>query len=140
MTRLIVATDGSCYPNPGPGGWAWVNAAGDHDSGAKADTTNNAMELTAIGMAIAANPGPLLIQSDSSYAIGCIAKWGPIWERNGWRTKAGEPVKNARLISRIRELLDVHDVEFEWVRGHNGHELNERADELAGAARGRVGQ
>lgn len=135
MRRTTLATDGSCLTNPGPGGWAWITEDGAHDSGAKAATTNNEMELTAILQALRAFPHtPLLIQSDSRYSIDCVTKWCVGWARNNWRKRDGEPIKNLIVIQGIVTELQGRDITFEWVRGHNGHHLNEQADTLANRA------
>lgn len=135
--RTVVATDGSCLRNPdGPGGWAWITNDGDYDSGGHPSTTNNIMELTAILQALRAFPAPaaLHIQSDSKYSINCVTLWCIGWARNGWRKRKGEPIANLDLIRTIVNELDGRDVTFEWVRGHNGHHLNEAADDLANTA------
>ena len=137
MTRRItVATDGSCNCVTRKGGWAWVTDCYGSDSGPESDTTNNAMELTAILQALLAfpHPQPLHIQSDSMYSLDCITKWWKGWEAKGWVKRDGEPVKNKDLIQRIVVELKERDVTFEHVRGHRGHRLNEMADRLAGAA------
>lgn len=131
---MIVATDGACLGNPGPGGWAWFTEDGQYDNGSHPSTTNNIMELTAILRALQAFPDPLIIQSDSQYSIDCVTKWWKGWARNGWRRQKNKPIKNVELIKTIVAELDGRDVTFEWVRGHNGHRLNEAADELANSA------
>lgn len=133
-TRTIVATDGACEPNPGPGGWAWFTKDGRYDSGHHPATTNNIMELTAIKEAILSLDGPLYIQSDSQYAINCLTKWWRSWQKKGWMTKPGKPVKNRELIESIVAAIEGRDIIWEWVRGHDGHALNEAADDLANAA------
>src|SRR4051812_13772235 len=92
---LRIYTDGACSGNPGPGGWAWASSRDHHGSGGEAATTNNKMELTAVLRAIEDNPGrPLTLVMDSTYVKDGLQKWSVNWIRNGWRTKAGEPVKN----------------------------------------------
>jgi ribonuclease HI len=139
VSRIVIATDGACLPtNPGPGGWAWITEDGQYDSGHKPHATNNEMELTAIWRALLAFPHPteLHIQSDSQYSINCVTKWWMGWERNGWKRRKDQPIKNVELIKSIVTELWVtkRAVTFEWVRGHNGHPLNEAADSLAEAA------
>ncbi|MDR0481919.1 MAG: ribonuclease HI [Cellulomonadaceae bacterium] len=136
----IVSTDGSCLKNPGGAiGWAWVDHAGGRfDSGGAASGTNQIAELTAILRAIHAHPGPepLLIESDSQYAINCATQWLPGWKRKGWRTASGKPVKNLELVQGIEAAMNAREgaINFRWVRGHVGNTFNERADELAGIA------
>ena len=129
-----VATDGSALGNPGPGGWGWCVDSRRQASGGERHTTNNIMELVAIREALVANPGPLEILTDSQYAINCLTKWLPGWRRRGWKTSSGTPVKNKDLIVEIAGLLAGRAVTFTWVRGHNGHPLNEAADLLARTA------
>ncbi|WP_425955380.1 ribonuclease H family protein [Xylanimonas sp. McL0601] len=149
---IIVSTDGSCLRNPGGAiGWAWVNHEGGRfDSGGAASGTNQVAELTAVLRAVEAHPGaePLLIESDSQYAIRCSSEWLEGWRRKGWRTASGGPVKNLELVQAIDAAITRRPgpVRFRWVRGHVGNPFNERADELAGlaatewaAGRGEVG-
>lgn len=136
---IIVSTDGSCLRNPGGAiGWAWVDHTGPTASGGAASGTNQIAELRALLEAIRAHPGPepLLIESDSQYAIRCASQWLAGWRRNGWRTTAGAPVKNLALIQGIdREIAERSGpVRFHWVRGHVGNHFNEMADKLAAEA------
>ncbi|QXC61310.1 ribonuclease HI [Aquihabitans sp. G128] len=95
---LRIYTDGACSGNPGPGGWAWASSREHFGSGGEAATTNNKMELTAVLRAIEDNPGrPLTLVMDSTYVKDGLQKWSVNWIRNGWRTKAGEPVKNREI-------------------------------------------
>ncbi|NEW43611.1 ribonuclease H family protein [Nocardia cyriacigeorgica] len=140
---IIVSTDGSCLRNPGGAiGWAWVNHQGPADSGGAASGTNQIAELRALLEAILAHPSdePLLIESDSLYAIKCASEWIAGWRRNGWRTSTGGAVKNAELIQRIDRAIASRPgpVRFRWVRGHVGNYFNEQADTLAGQAARRV--
>ncbi|MDR2703461.1 MAG: ribonuclease HI [Cellulomonadaceae bacterium] len=136
----IVSTDGSCLKNPGGAiGWAWVDHSGRRcDPGGAASGTNQSAELQAILEALKAHPGaePLMIESDSQYAIRCATEWLPGWKRKGWRTASGGPVQNLALIQTIDAEITQRPgpVRFRWVRGHVGNVFNERADELAGAA------
>lgn len=131
-----MATDGSCLSNPGgAGGWAWVVSEQQWAAGGNASTTNQRMELQAIGEAVRAFPDrPLLIQSDSQYSIKCLTVWLPGWVKNNWKNSAKKDVANQDLIKYIAFLLEGRDVKFEHVRGHQGHVLNEIADVKCGAA------
>ncbi|PZR51698.1 ribonuclease HI [Xylanimonas oleitrophica] len=137
---IIVSTDGSCLRNPGGAiGWAWIaHEGGRFDSGGAASGTNQVAELTAVLRAIEAHPGgePLLIESDSQYAIRCSSEWIEGWKRKGWRTASGSPVKNLELVQAIDRAITQREgpVRFRWVRGHVGNPFNERADQLAGLA------
>jgi ribonuclease HI len=137
---IIVSTDGSCLRNPGGAiGWAWIaHEGGRFDSGGAASGTNQIAELTALLRAIEAHPGPepLLIESDSQYAIRCASEWLDGWKRKGWRTASGGVVKNLELVQAIDRAIAARPgpVRFRWVRGHVGNPFNERADQLAGLA------
>ncbi|MEV0294271.1 ribonuclease H [Nocardia sp. NPDC050710] len=136
---IIVSTDGSCLRNPGGAiGWAWVNHQGSSRSGGAATGTNQIAELRAVHEAIVAHPGPepLLIESDSLYAIKCASEWISGWRINGWRTSSGAAVKNVEIIKQIDRAIASRPgpVRFRWVRGHVGNYFNEQADALAGAA------
>ncbi|MFE4499215.1 ribonuclease H [Rhodococcus sp. NPDC056743] len=136
---IIVSTDGSCLRNPGGAiGWAWVNHEGPSMSGGESSGTNQIAELRALFEAVVAHPGdePLLIESDSQYAIKCASEWLPSWKRKGWKTASGGAVKNLELVQSIdRAISDrVGPVRFRWVRGHVGNHYNEVADKLAGEA------
>ncbi|MFE3293397.1 ribonuclease H [Rhodococcus sp. NPDC059234] len=136
---IIVSTDGSCLRNPGGAiGWAWVNHTGPSQSGGEPSGTNQVAELRAVLEAIRAHPGsePMVIESDSQYAIKCASEWVSGWKRKGWRTASGEPVKNIDLVRGIDEALAERPgpVRFRWVRGHVGNHYNEEADKLAGEA------
>ncbi len=135
--RITVATDGSCLVNPGgPGGWAWVVSQSCWAAGGNPSTTNQRMELQAVGEAVRAFPAgvSLHIQSDSRYAINCLTTWLPGWIRNDWRNSAKKPVANRDLIEYIAHLMHGRTITFEHVRGHRGHPLNELADVTCGAA------
>ncbi len=140
---IIVSTDGSCLRNPGGAiGWAWVNHAGGSASGGAPTGTNQIAELRALLEAVRAHHGsePLLIESDSLYAIKCASEWINGWRRNGWRTSTGGAVKNVELIRLIDEAISTRPgpVRFRWVRGHVGNYFNEQADTLAGQAARKV--
>ena len=128
-----VFTDGACSGNPGPGGWAWASSKDHFGSGGEVETTNNRMELTAVLKALTDNPGPLVVVMDSTYVKDGLEKWHKGWVRNGWRTKAGTPVKNRDLWEPLIELVRARgdDVSFEWVKGHSGDFMNDLVDLLA---------
>ncbi|WP_265563336.1 ribonuclease HI [Sphingomicrobium arenosum] len=139
MQQVEIFTDGACKGNPGPGGWGAVLRAGDHEkelSGSEADSTNNRMELMAAIAALEAlkRPCKVDITTDSVYVRDGITKWIHGWKKNGWKTAAKKPVKNAELWQRLAAAASPHMVEWHWVKGHAGHPENERADQLACAA------
>ena len=134
--RVEIWTDGACSGNPGPGGWGAVLRYGDREKelfGGEPDTTNNRMELMAAIQALEAlkRPSQVSITTDSTYVRSGITDWIQGWKRNGWRTAAKKPVKNADLWRRLDDARDRHQVDWHWVKGHAGHPENERADELA---------
>lgn len=134
--RVVIHTDGACSGNPGPGGWGAVlqfNGTMRELSGGAPQTTNNRMELTAAIEALSALKRPCVVElhTDSQYLRHGITQWIRAWKRNGWKTADRKPVKNMDLWQRLDELIGVHDVDWRWVRGHAGHDLNERADMLA---------
>ncbi|MCJ0979933.1 ribonuclease HI [Rhodococcus sp. ARC_M12] len=136
---IIVSTDGSCLRNPGGAiGWAWVNHTGPSNSGGEPSGTNQVAELRALLEAVSAHPGPepLLIESDSQYAIKCASEWLAGWKRKGWKTASGTPVRNLELVQSIERAITDREgpVRFRWVRGHVGNHFNEAADALAGEA------
>lgn len=132
----IIATDGACSGNPGPGGWAWVEQkSGARESGGAARTTNNIMELTALinGLEYVGPESSLLIRCDSKYVIDAMTKWAPGWRRKGWKKADGQPVKNRELVERLLNLYEgrTGNTEVEWVKGHDGDAANELCDSLA---------
>jgi ribonuclease HI len=134
--HVIIHTDGACSGNPGPGGWGAILEWNGHRKeikGGEPHTTNNRMELTAAIMALEAlkRPCTVEIHTDSQYLRQGITAWILTWKRNGWRTADKKPVKNVDLWQRLDAALAHHQVRWHWVRGHAGHDLNERADELA---------
>ena len=136
MTRVEIFTDGACKGNPGPGGWGAIIRAGGKEkelSGGEAMTTNNRMELLAAIRALEAlkRPCEVDLTTDSVYVRDGITHWIHNWQRNGWRTADKKPVKNMDLWQRLDAAITRHEVRWHWVRGHAGHELNERADQLA---------
>jgi len=142
-TPVIIYTDGGCIGNPGPGGWAAVLQAGEHEkaiSGRFRETTNNRMELRAAIEALEALKRPCRIElyTDSSYVRNGITQWIHGWQRNGWRTASKAPVKNQDLWRRLQAALERHQtaggITWHWTKGHAGNVLNERVDELANSA------
>ena len=141
MPELYAYTDGACSGNPGPGGWGVLMVAKEGSSviktrdlsGGTVKTTNNQMELTAAIMALEAleKPSKIKIITDSSYVKDGITKWIFAWKKNGWKTAAKKSVKNEELWKRLENATQIHDVSWEWIKGHAGHLENERADELA---------
>ncbi|MDX6592848.1 MAG: ribonuclease [Gaiellales bacterium] len=135
--------DGACSGNPGPGGWAAILRWNGHErelSGGERLTTNNRMELQSVieGLAAISRPMDVIVHTDSSYVEQAFTRgWLEGWQRNGWRTASKQPVKNQDLWERLAEEAARHRVEFRRVKGHAGVELNERADQLAVAARDR---
>ncbi len=136
MSHVIIHTDGACKGNPGPGGWgAILQAAGKTKelSGGEPLTTNNRMELTAAIMALEAltRPCQVDLHTDSKYVMDGITGWIHGWKARGWKTADKKPVKNDDLWKRLDAARARHEVKWHWVKGHAGHELNERADQLA---------
>ncbi|MGD8422725.1 MAG: ribonuclease HI [Methyloceanibacter sp.] len=134
--KVLIHTDGACSGNPGPGGWGAILESGPHRKelkGGEAHTTNNRMELTAAIEALEALKGPSDVElyTDSNYLRGGITGWINGWKRNGWRTADKKPVKNIELWQRLDQAEARHNVNWHWVKGHAGHDENERADELA---------
>lgn len=139
MKLVTIHTDGGCRGNPGPGGWGAVLTSSGRQrelSGAEANTTNNRMELQAAISALGAlrEPCEVTIFTDSQYLRNGITKWIHAWKRNGWVTTNRTPVKNADLWLQLEAALLGHRVTWRWLKGHAGHPLNERCDELARAA------
>ncbi len=140
MNDVEIFTDGACSGNPGPGGWgAILRSKGIEKelSGGEKDTTNNRMEMMAVISALEAltQPCNVKIVTDSQYVMKGMLEWLPSWKKRNWKTAAKKPVKNVDLWQRIEKATERHALEWEWVRGHQGHEGNERADALAVAAR-----
>jgi len=134
-----IFTDGACSGNPGPGGWGVILRYKEVErelSGGEKLTTNNRMELMAAiqGLEALKRPCVVRIHTDSQYLRDGITKWIAGWKRNGWRTADKKPVKNMELWQRLDAAASVHKVRWHWVRGHAGHALNERADQLANEA------
>ncbi len=137
MKTIEIFTDGACSGNPGPGGWGAIlrhNGTEKELSGGEAATTNNRMELMAAIEALSAlkgGPYRVEIYTDSNYVRDGIRGWIHGWKKNGWKTAARKPVKNAELWQALDEARNRHDVHWHWIKGHAGHPENERADELA---------
>jgi len=136
MSRVIIHTDGACSGNPGPGGWGAILRDGGKITeikGGEAATTNNRMELLAAISALESLPDntPAELHTDSQYLRDGITQWLPNWKKNGWRTSDKKLVKNVDLWKRLEAAAERHQVAWHWVRGHVGHDENERADELA---------
>lgn len=134
--RVIIHTDGACSGNPGPGGWGAVLAWNGHRrelKGGEPHTTNNRMELTAAIKALEALKRPCTVElyTDSQYLRSGITEWITTWKANNWRTAEKKPVRNVDLWQRLDAALARHQVHWHWLRGHAGHEFNERADKLA---------
>ena len=138
-----IFTDGACKGNPGPGGWGVLLRYGATEKelwGGERQTTNNRMELTAVIRALEAlnRRCQIKLHTDSQYVQKGISEWIIGWKKRGWKTADKKPVKNDDLWRRLDALAAGHDIEWLWVKGHAGHDGNERADELAN--RGCVGQ
>ena len=143
MPELFAYTDGACSGNPGPGGWGALLLAKDGETvvkerelkGGEADTTNNRMELMAAIRALEGlgRPSEITVVTDSAYVKNGVTGWIHGWKRNGWKTAARKPVKNVELWQRLDEAQARHRVTWKWIKGHAGHEENERADALARA-------
>jgi ribonuclease HI len=139
LKRVEIFTDGACKGNPGPGGWGVVLRMGHHEkelAGSEPATTNNRMELTAAIRALESLREPCHVQlhTDSRYVIDGITGWIFGWQRNGWKTAARKPVLNADLWQELQSAARRHQIEWIWVKGHDGHPENERADKLASDA------
>ena len=134
-----IATDGACKGNPGPGGGGALIRHGDKEkeiSGGEPETTNNRMELRAAIEALNAlnRPCKVTLSIDSKYVKDGITQWIFGWQKNGWRTAARKPVKNADLWQELLKAVEPHQIEWRWVKGHDGDADNERADQLASDA------
>ncbi len=134
-----IFTDGACSGNPGPGGWgAILRYKGNEKeiSGGAAETTNNRMEMMAAIEALESlkRPARVRLHTDSTYVKDGITKWIHGWKRRGWKTAAKKPVKNKDLWQRLEAALAAHEIDWIWVKGHDGHLENERADDLARGA------
>jgi ribonuclease HI len=138
LNHIEIHTDGACKGNPGPGGWGVLLKSGATEKelfGGELETTNNRMELTAVIEALVAlkRPCKVALYLDSEYVRKGITEWIHGWKARGWRTAAKQPVKNVELWQRLDALVSTsgHQIDWHWVRGHNGNPGNERADALA---------
>jgi ribonuclease HI len=134
--RVTIYTDGACSGNPGPGGWGAILSFGGQEKelmGGEPHTTNNRMELLAAISALEALKRPCTVDlyTDSEYLRGGITGWIKGWKKNGWRTSDRKAVKNVELWEELDKVASRHDIRWHWVKGHHGHDENERADELA---------
>ena len=134
--KVELFTDGACKGNPGVGGWGALLRYGQHEKelfGGELNTTNNRMELKAAieGLAALSRPCDVVLTTDSKYVKQGIQQWKAGWKRNGWKTAAKQPVKNQDLWQALDQACQRHQVEWRWVKGHAGHDENERADQLA---------
>ena len=139
MSRVEIFTDGACSGNPGPGGWGAILRAGGHEkelSGGERATTNNRMEMMAVIQSLAAlkTPSEVTLYTDSRYVLDGATKWIKNWKKNGWKTADKKPVKNDDLWRQLEIEAARHEIKWQWVRGHDGHPENERADALARGA------
>jgi len=130
---VVIACDGSCLGNPGPGGWSWAVSDLCWAAGGQARTTNNLMELRAAYEALSATPSdrPLVIETDSEYVINVFSLWLPGWKLRGWLTAARKPVMNRPAIEKVESRLHGREVTWRHVKGHAGHKLNEIVDQHA---------
>jgi len=133
---IEIYTDGACRGNPGPGGWGVLLRSGEHEKqlhGGEKHTTNNRMEMMAVieGLKSLKQQGQIKIVTDSKYVLNGVTQWMPNWKKNNWKTAAKKPVKNVDLWQQLDELLQGHEVQWQWVKGHSGHPENELVDQLA---------
>ncbi len=136
--EVALYADGACTGNPGPGGWGTILISRDSGrrvelSGSDPDTTNNRMEMIAVieGLRRLKRPCRVRVVTDSRYVVDGMKSWIHSWRRNGWKTADRKPVKNRELWEELSRLSGIHRMQFEWIRGHAGHEENERCDQLA---------
>lgn len=137
MKKVYLYSDGACAGNPGPGGWGTILQYGEHErelSGGAKNTTNNKMELTGVieGLKALKEPCTVHVTTDSQYIVNMFNNhWIDGWVKKGWKKSDGSPVANQDLLTELLSLMDIHVVTYEWVKGHNGHPINERCDKLA---------
>ena len=137
MEEVTIYTDGACSGNPGPGGWGAIlmyKNSKKEISGAKKNTTNNVMELTAVieALKLLKFPCKVNVYSDSAYVVNAfLQKWILGWQKNNWKTSGKEPVKNKEIWQELYELTKIHNVKFIKVKGHSDNEFNNRCDEMA---------
>lgn len=143
--QVEIYTDGGCDPNPGPGGWGAILISGRHNkeiSGSEAHTTNNRMELTAAieALRLLQRPCKVTLYTDSTYLRNGMTRWMSRWQARDWVKSDGTPVENADLWRALLNAQEIHEVDWHWVRGHQGNRWNERADQLATQARLALGR
>ncbi|MBI3814620.1 MAG: ribonuclease HI [Nitrospinae bacterium] len=139
MKKVFIYADGACRGNPGPGGYGVILKYNDKTKeikGAEGKTTNNKMEMTAAieGLKTLKEPCHVTVVSDSNYLVQGMTKWIKTWLKKGWKTADKNPVKNKELWEELINLSKRHKIEWKWIKGHNGHIENERADKLANEA------
>ena len=141
LPHVELYTDGACSGNPGPGGWAYIlrhpgSGSEKEVTGGESSTTNNRMELTSVieGLKALDRPCRVDLYSDSQYVIKGMREWMDEWKKKGWKRGRNDPVMNVELWKKLDDLRQVHQIKYHWVRGHNDHPQNERADRLAVAA------
>ena len=134
---VYIFSDGACSGNPGPGGYGVILRCDGREkelSGGEAHTTNNRMELMGVitGLEALKMPCRVILQTDSKYVVDSVTKgWAKGWRKNGWVKSDKKPALNSDLWERLLDLLEIHEVTFNWIKGHAGHEENERCDRLA---------
>ncbi len=139
-TKVEMFTDGACSGNPGPGGWGTILRSGEYEkefSGGEPETTNNKMELTAVieGFRALKRPCKVVLYTDSQYVANGLDKgWAAQWKANGWRKADKKPAQNIELWDELLTLVEPHDLQIIWLKGHAGHPENERCDTLAVSA------
>ena len=136
MKTVEIFTDGACRGNPGPGGWGALLRYGDNERtlcGGEHETTNNRMEVMAViqGLSALQRACEVTVTSDSTYVLKGIQEWMPNWKKRGWKTASKKPVKNVDLWQQLDQLVELHTIDWQWVKGHSGHTENEIADQLA---------
>ena len=137
MKKIKMYTDGACRGNPGPGGYACILVYGENEkvvSGGEKETTNNRMELSAVieGLSALKEPCEITIVSDSKYVVSAINEgWLSSWIKKGWKKSDGKAVLNVDLWKKYVDASSNHSIKYEWIKGHNGHEYNERCDSIA---------
>ncbi|CAI8158853.1 MAG: Ribonuclease HI [Cellvibrionales bacterium UBA7375] len=136
MKTVEIFTDGACRGNPGPGGWGALLRYGDNERtlcGGEHETTNNRMELMAViqGLSALQRACEVTVTSDSTYVLKGIQEWMPNWKKRDWKTASKKPVKNVDLWQQLDQLVELHTIDWQWVKGHSGHTENEIADQLA---------
>lgn len=140
MKKIVeIFTDGACRGNPGPGGWGALLRYNGHEKtiyGGESETTNNRMELMAVIQALTLLKKPCVIEVtiDSQYVLKGITEWIPMWKKRNWKTASNKPVKNKDLWQQLDELVNKHEIRWQWIKGHSGHPENEQADRLANLA------